>query len=237
MQGIYKIENIKNNKKYIGSSKNIEKRFRGHKKNLETGKHHSIKLQRAWNKTKNKNIFSFEVIEEVKDIKNLKKREQYYIDLYDAYYNGYNCSLKVDNPSYTKRNVDKMDRKDDIPRLQKEFVSLYDAKRIDLRGWSYSRFTKGDYKYITYKIILTCIKWFLNMYPERGYNVQIAKREYDDISSICLYLSYKQQEFAKYNYIKGQITLDKICTKKIADYYSSKGVYDPVHHQLRGVVD
>lgn len=127
MQGIYKIENIKNNKKYIGSSKNIEKRFRDHKKNLETGKHHSIKLQRAWNKTKNKNIFSFEVIEEVKDIKNLKKREQYYIDLYDAYYNGYNCSLKVDNPSYTKRNVDKMDRKDDIPRLQKEFVSLYDA--------------------------------------------------------------------------------------------------------------
>ena len=47
--GIYKIVNILNNKFYIGSSKNIESRWKQHKRDLKRGGHHSIHLQRAWN--------------------------------------------------------------------------------------------------------------------------------------------------------------------------------------------
>ena len=56
MQGVYKIENINNGKKYIGSSKDIEKRFYQHRRNLENKTHHSIKLQHAWSKANNKDI-------------------------------------------------------------------------------------------------------------------------------------------------------------------------------------
>lgn len=48
--GIYKIENKINGKLYIGSAVNIEARWRGHRCDLEKGKHHSSILQRAWRK-------------------------------------------------------------------------------------------------------------------------------------------------------------------------------------------
>ena len=54
MQGIYKIENIKTGKIYIGSSKNIKSRFYTHKRELEKGTHHSYKLQKSYTKTKDK---------------------------------------------------------------------------------------------------------------------------------------------------------------------------------------
>jgi predicted GIY-YIG superfamily endonuclease len=50
ISGIYYIKNITNNKLYIGSSKDILKRFYEHKRLLRHNKHHSIRLQRAWDK-------------------------------------------------------------------------------------------------------------------------------------------------------------------------------------------
>jgi len=48
--GIYSILNKLNNKTYIGSSCDIERRWRHHRQNLNKGIHHCIHLQRAWNK-------------------------------------------------------------------------------------------------------------------------------------------------------------------------------------------
>lgn len=50
MIGVYAIKCIKNNKFYIGVSKNIEERWREHKSDLRNNKHHCIKLQRCCNK-------------------------------------------------------------------------------------------------------------------------------------------------------------------------------------------
>ena len=47
--GIYKIENKENGKVYIGSSKNIEKRWEAHEVGLKNKRHHNAKLQHAWN--------------------------------------------------------------------------------------------------------------------------------------------------------------------------------------------
>lgn len=48
--GVYQIENSINGKRYIGSSNQVRRRFYLHKWDLGRGKHHSITLQRAWNK-------------------------------------------------------------------------------------------------------------------------------------------------------------------------------------------
>lgn len=48
--GIYLIENVANGRKYVGSAAFIKKRWREHRRQLESGSHHSRFLQRAWNK-------------------------------------------------------------------------------------------------------------------------------------------------------------------------------------------
>ena len=60
---IYKITNKENNKIYIGSSFNIEKRKNAHFNALRNGKHHSIHLQRAYNNYGEK-AFVFTVVKE-----------------------------------------------------------------------------------------------------------------------------------------------------------------------------
>lgn len=50
VSGIYSIVNKVNGKKYIGSSININNRYKQHIAMLKRGRHHSIALQRAWDK-------------------------------------------------------------------------------------------------------------------------------------------------------------------------------------------
>ncbi len=59
--GVYAIKNNVNGKCYVGSSANIRNRVICHKSTLRNGKHHSHKLQRAWEKYGESN-FSFETL-------------------------------------------------------------------------------------------------------------------------------------------------------------------------------
>lgn len=47
--GVYAIQNTVNGKVYVGSSKNIEVRWRNHRHQLNANRHHSRYLQRVWN--------------------------------------------------------------------------------------------------------------------------------------------------------------------------------------------
>lgn len=60
---IYKIENVENGKRYIGSSVTPSKRWYQHKQQLRKGNHHSTYLQNSWNKY-GEECFVFEVIDE-----------------------------------------------------------------------------------------------------------------------------------------------------------------------------
>jgi group I intron endonuclease len=83
--GIYIIENLVNNKIYVGSTNNLDGRKGRHFSSLRKNKHHNKHLQFSFNKYKEDN-FKFYVLEECK-IKNLANREQYYIDKLKPQYN------------------------------------------------------------------------------------------------------------------------------------------------------
>lgn len=91
--GVYAIVNKINDKRYIGSSINIEVRWQQHRGDLTKGKHHSRHLQSAWNKYGADN-FIF-VILEVTDATRtaLLEAEQRWLDRVEGVYtkNGYNC--------------------------------------------------------------------------------------------------------------------------------------------------
>ena len=102
---IYQIRNKVNNKIYIGSTNNLERRWENHIYQLKNNIHHSIKLQKAWNKYGEDN-FEFSIIEEFnsdnEDDKYIK--EQYYLDLYESYTDkGYNMSNVADTRKLFKR--------------------------------------------------------------------------------------------------------------------------------------
>jgi group I intron endonuclease len=106
MIGIYKIRNKINGKFYIGSSININHRWTIHTNSLKRGDHHSIVLQRAWDKYGPDN-FIFEIIEETSnDV--LIEREQFYLDelkpAYNISYTAGNC-LGVKRSKATKEKL------------------------------------------------------------------------------------------------------------------------------------
>lgn len=93
MIGIYKITTTNNNKVYIGSSDNVEKRLKAHFSKLRRNVHHSLYLQATYNKYGRK-VFHTSIIEVLDDNKNKIEREQYWMDFYKSYNRkfGYNMS-------------------------------------------------------------------------------------------------------------------------------------------------
>ena len=86
--GIYKIQNIENNKIYIGQSVDIAQRWREHRSDVLTNRDNSI-LHKAIKKYGIHNI-TFEIIEECEKNK-LDEREIYWIQYYNSIIpNGYN---------------------------------------------------------------------------------------------------------------------------------------------------
>lgn len=86
---VYKIENIITKDCYFGSSTNYSKRVTEHKYDLRHGGHHSAYLQNAWNKYGEDN-FNFEIVKEYINSasnKDLKEKEQNYIDKHKPAYN------------------------------------------------------------------------------------------------------------------------------------------------------
>ena len=91
-QGIYEIYCCKSGKRYIGSSKDIDKRWQSHISDLNNRIHHNFYLQKAW-RMYGQDAFSFTVLEKVADVKDLFKVEEKYIKQY-KFYNLFNIMKK-----------------------------------------------------------------------------------------------------------------------------------------------
>lgn len=90
--GIYYIKNKINNKKYIGQSIHIHRRWNEHKWELNNNVHHNDYLQKSWNKYGEEN-FEFKIIE-LCDEKNLDSKESYYISLYNTMNENFGYNLQ-----------------------------------------------------------------------------------------------------------------------------------------------
>lgn len=78
LSGIYQITCVRNGQIYVGSSKNIPKRWAEHRRALRKGRSNCRYLQHAWIKH-GEASFRFHVIEECIE-ESLEGREQFYID-------------------------------------------------------------------------------------------------------------------------------------------------------------
>lgn len=96
MIGIYKIENLVNHKCYIGQAVDINKRWRRHRETYTdvTSREYEYPIYRAMRKYGLEN-FSFEVVEECSRGE-LNEKEKFYVEKYNAFFEGYNQTLGGD---------------------------------------------------------------------------------------------------------------------------------------------
>ena len=116
--GVYCIENTKNGKLYIGSSKNMYQRLHIHRCYLNNNSHQNQKLQNSWNKYGEDNFICYSL--EQCNFEELTSREQYYINNLKPWYN---ITLLVE------RNILSLESRKKISNTLKDG---YKTKRIKL---------------------------------------------------------------------------------------------------------
>lgn len=106
--GVYCVRNTKNNKRYVGSSRNLLRRRNGHFQKLKKNISDHTPLQEDYN-IYGKEYFIFEVIEYCEK-ENLIEKEQSWMDFYKSYERefGYNSSITADRVTHTEETRKKM---------------------------------------------------------------------------------------------------------------------------------
>ena len=82
---------MKNNKKYVGQSIDVNCRLRKHFTKLRNGKHENRHLQRSFNKYGEETFKSY-ILEECSQ-EELNDREKYWIEKIKAYEKGFNLTI------------------------------------------------------------------------------------------------------------------------------------------------
>jgi group I intron endonuclease len=98
LSGIYRIKNIVTGEAYVGSAKNIDRRWKYHLWSLKNNKHTNAILQRVYNKH-GKDIFKFEILE-ICPVDLILEREQERLDS-KAYV--YNICLSATSPTLGRK--------------------------------------------------------------------------------------------------------------------------------------
>lgn len=128
--GIYKISSP--NGFYIGSSKNIRKRFQDHLSSLRRGKHCNQVVQRAFDKNDSKLDFS---IIELCSESTLLEREQHYIDTLKPRYNICLVAGRMDGFKFSEESKAKMrGRKVDGQKVREGIFRNYTREQLSERA-------------------------------------------------------------------------------------------------------
>jgi hypothetical protein len=231
--GIYKITNTKNKKVYIGSSKDIYRRWKEHLGKLENNSHHSTKLQRSYNATKDKSVFHFDIIEVVEDADKLKSREQFYIDQ-DAFHNGYNCSALADNPKYNQKTVSKAKRKAQLKeRTEKayfEFYFLYKPDCIFIDPNFLKGIHNGSFRSTTLNLLIFAMQWYYMNFDKSKYKIYLHCSRWGDEEYYFDIMDKNNNRFATYFHDRKNVYFSPYDTYTYQTILREKNIYDPSIH-------
>ncbi len=86
IKGLYKITCVENGKVYVGRAEDIHKRWKTHKRQLNSGNHKNGKLQKDW-KEYGESRFKFELLHRWQRGENLADSEEMMIALLKPKYN------------------------------------------------------------------------------------------------------------------------------------------------------
>lgn len=165
--GIYCIVNTDNQKKYVGSNKNLYQRLMKHRTYLRKNIHENKKLQNSWNKH-GEDCFQYFILEFCSE-EQLLEREQFYIDTLKPWYN---LVLEVERLKFTEETKRKMS-KSRIEGFKKGTVKTYQDKTIhqyNLNGQYIQSFKSIKEASKRTGVTRSCINRFLGGLYKKGGN-------------------------------------------------------------------
>lgn len=242
--GIYYIKCLKNNKYYIGSAVNISYRITRHIKSLNNKKHHSVHLQRAWNKY-GKDEFEFGVIEKFEYNDKILNLETFYIQKYRSSERRYGFNIYKDARSRlgfkhsdkTKKLIsensfskDKFYEDAVKPSVK---VYQYDIDGNFIKEWLCVK-RASDELNITYQNIFKCIENKRKICGNFRWFGEFQGEKIESISKIIVQRDLNDVFIEEFNLIK-DITLKypefnaqciwSVCNKKFNQCYGFKWIY------------
>ena len=140
--GIYKITCTENQKIYIGSASNIDRRFKTHKGTLKNSKHKNPHLQSAYSKY-GEDSFVYEIIEYCPE-SDLRSREQYWLDFTRCYDReiGFNNCILSDRPLGYKHTEEAKKVMSEKKKGVKQFPETIAKRVAAIKGIKHSEETK-----------------------------------------------------------------------------------------------
>lgn len=215
---IYKITNDINDKVYVGKSEySIQKRWKEHLKDSKKRKNEKRPLYNAMNKYGPEHFF----IELVEETDNLSEREQFWIDYYDAYYNGYNGTKGGDGSRRLDYDlvISTYKKVQNVAETAKLCNVHYDSVRKILKGNNVAIKSNGEVTQDQSNVRV-------EMYDKNDHDKLIKK--FDSISDAARYIkSIDKQVKAELKHIVSGIS--KVCkwkTKSAYGYFWRYEVFD-----------
>lgn len=167
--GVYKITNTKNGKFYIGSSENVERRWKQHTKDLMKGYHHCNKFQEDF-VNYDLEDYTYEIIEEYPNFNyynfnnksKLRNMEQYYLDMYKDSGLLLNSSTNANGTNYDISEEEKKYYFEKRTEWRKQLNEKYNNKCIYKKEKEIFVYNSENELINHFDYIEECCKWLLD---------------------------------------------------------------------------
>lgn len=234
---IYKIENTINNKVYIGSTCDFNRRYKTHFNHLRLNKHCNIHLQRSYN-IYGVRYFVMSIIEDNIPSNIITSKEDYYIQKYDSYKNGYNGSQFSSFRDYTKLSTNQHKNKKPLVSYNiidgtiEKFTSFADAKKVGhisqilqkkrLCGYGRLWFLESEFSIETFR---KKYQEYVNKKERKSRKTKIKIKNIDKKNKLKRLIRYNEQEIISYCLDTGDLEYFTYASEPSKKYKYSKSYY------------
>ena len=208
---------------------------------MEHNKHHSPKLQNSYNRTKDKSIFEYSIVEIVENKEDLDAREKYYIDKYNSLYDGYNCADVGDflNEKIIKKRIDKIKQ----GYYYSIFANLYnpDIVRFSQRWLDKLDPDRMHYSWSSMRRLCIILKWFYDNYYNKDNSLALhVTVSYDNCFVARIRKDNEEIESYRFKVVKNKYIpeWDWYKDKPVADEKFDKWIFDfkEIDQELKNIL-
>ena len=209
MIGVYEVYNSKTGKRYIGKVNNIATKgetISRIKTQLKTGKHTCKKLQTAWRATKDKTVFSINIIEENETNLEAYERAQYWLDYYDCCTKGYNDYPQIFDKKYSSNFRTYKENQEDVEyqKYKKRFYKVYNPDLIHIANTNFvDRIEEKDMSLNTLKTLVRGIEFYFENGFDKYHPLTVTHRN----TGFCFGLYLPMIDFSQLIWYHGDLKL------------------------------